>query len=86
MHLPDVCLLPPPQETIDVSGGESSTFEVATTRHGPVVEGDPRGAGLGLAAAMTGIDPAGTKWMDSVRSHHSHTRLKIAVFFHTVSR
>ena len=75
MYLPDVCLLPPPQETIDVSGGESSTFEVATTRHGPVVEGDPRGAGLGLAAAMTGIDPAGTKWMDSVRRH-----------FHTVSR
>ena len=47
-------------ETIHAKGEESSTFEVVSTRHGPIVEGDVRGAGIGLAAKLTGIDPAGT--------------------------
>ena len=53
-------------ETIHAKGEEPSTFEVVSTRNGPIVEGDVRGAGIGLAAKLTGIDPAGTKWMDAV--------------------
>jgi penicillin amidase len=53
-------------EIIQVKGAEPTSIEVATTRHGPVVEGDVHGQGIGLAACLTGISPDGTKWMDSV--------------------
>ena len=53
-------------EKVHAKGGGTVTFEVVTTRHGPIVEGDVRGAGIGLAAKLTGIDPDGTKWMDAV--------------------
>ena len=41
-------------------GGATTVIEVVVTRHGPVVEGDPRRTGVGLAAKMTGLLPEGT--------------------------
>lgn len=54
-------------ETLLAAGHEGpvETFEVIVTRHGPLVSGDARGCGVGLAAKLTGIDPSGTRWMDS---------------------
>ena len=49
------------QESLRVAGGGATTvIEVVVTRHGPVVEGDPRRTGVGLAAKMTGLLPEGT--------------------------
>ncbi|MFW6174816.1 MAG: penicillin acylase family protein [Chloroflexota bacterium] len=51
-------------EEIRARGHESIHAEVVTTRHGPVVAGDPR-KGTGLTFHATGTN-TGTRWMDSV--------------------
>ena len=54
---------------IRVRGGETVMAEVARTRHGPIVAGDPR-LGTALALAYTGADAA-TRTFDAIHDLHA---------------
>jgi penicillin amidase len=54
---------------IRVRGGPAAVSEVARTRHGPIVAGDPR-RGTALALAYTGTDAA-TRTFDAIHDLHA---------------